>query len=418
MNILVSPSKLSGNVTVPGSKSASHRAIICSALSKGASTLNNVNYNDDIIATIEAAKAIGARFEQNDTLKVIGIKEVPQKAIINCKESGSTLRFFAPIVSALGITTEFFGEGRLPERPMEPLLTILKEHGIKVSTTGKEMFTLSGKLNSGEFSLPGDISSQYITGLLFALPILEGDSTIKITTKLESKSYINMTIDMLSNFGITITETMEGYLVKGGQKYKPKDIMVEGDYSGAAFWLGASALGHNIAVKGVALQSSQGDKAITDVLKSMNSRALCENDTLELSSERLYSTSVDASDIPDLIPILALVAAFAKGKTSIYNAKRLIIKESNRLVSTAEGINNLGGKAEVTNDGLIVTGKPSLKGGGIVDSFSDHRIAMSMIIGAINCQEPTTILETNCITKSYPDFLKDFKSLGGKYNVL
>ena len=150
----------------------------------------------------------------------------------------------------------------------------------------------------------------------------------------------------------------------------------------------------------------------------MNSRALCENDTLELSSERLYSTSIDASDIPDLIPILALVAAFAEGKTSIYNAKRLIIKESNRLVSTAEGINNLGGKAKVTNDGLIVTGKPSLKGGGIVNSFSDHRIAMSMIIGAINCQEPTTILGTNCITKSYPNFLEDFKSLGGKYNVL
>lgn len=410
MNIRITPSMLEGTVSIPASKSYAHRAIICAALADGCSEISGVTMSKDITATIEAMKALGAAVEQvsEDTLRVSGVSGIPAAADIDCNESGSTLRFIIPIAAALGVESRFFGRGRLPQRPIDIYTRELGNHGITFDYDHTMPFGISGKLTSGKYYIEGDVSSQFITGLLFALPLLEQDSEIIITTeKLESKPYIDITAECMKKFGITVEETAEGYHISGGQKYLPCSLKVEGDYSQAAFFFTANALGCGINVENLVPESVQGDKKILEIISEM-----CYNGTDELKS-----FNADCSDIPDLVPILTVLGCFGTERSVIYNAERLRIKESDRLKAISETLNALGGRVTVTDDGLLIDPITELHGGEI-DSFGDHRIVMSAAIAALKATGDITIKGAEAVEKSYPDFFRDYNKLGGKANVI
>ncbi len=406
MNMKITPSKLNGTVNIPSSKSMTHRVLISAALAEGTSVISNVTFSKDIYATIDALKSAGAEISvSQNTVTVKGITgQVPETADIDCCESGSTLRFMIPVTTALGINTIYRGQGRLPERPITPYLRELSKKGITFDYNNTMPFSVSGQLEAGTFELEGDISSQFITGLLFALPLLKNDSYIVMTSRLESKPYADMTIACLKQFGIVIDETDNGYYIKGGQKFIAQNTAVEGDYSQAAFFYVANALGSDINIKNLIPESSQGDKKIVEIIGN-----LCYN-----NKDVPDGFSIDASDIPDLVPVLGVLGTFCNGKSEIYGAARLKIKESDRLVATADAINALGGKITPTDDGLII--EHAILKGGTVDSVGDHRIAMSAAIAATICSEPVIIKNAESVEKSYPDFFKDYINLGGTAN--
>lgn len=409
MDVKIIPSKLKGEVNIPSSKSMTHRALICAALARGTSVISNVTFSKDIYATIDALKRCGAKITVSGSeVTVCGIEKAPESADIDCCESGSTLRFMIPVTAAMGITAVYRGQGRLPERPITPYIRELSKNGIGFDYNNTMPFTVSGRLEPGIFEIEGDISSQFITGLLFALPLLDGDSEIKIMSRLESKPYADMTISCLKRFGVEIEETENGYSVKGGQKYISKNTVVEGDYSQAAFFYAANLLGSDIKINNLFDKSVQGDKKIVEIING-----LCYNRN---NTAVKNGFSVDASDIPDLVPILGVIGTFCEGRSVVYNASRLKIKESDRLSATAEAINALGGRATATDDGLII--EHSALTGGVADSAGDHRIAMSAAVAATICSEPVIIKNAESVEKSYPDFFKDYKKLGGTINVI
>lgn len=311
-----------------------------------------------------------------------------------------------PVTAALGINSVYKGQGRLPERPITPYLRELPQKGITFDYENTMPFTVSGKLLSGKYSLEGNISSQFITGLLFALPLLEGDSEIILTSPLESKPYADMTIESLKLFGIDIKETQKGYYIKGSQQYHSSDVSVEGDYSQAAFFYVANALGSNVKIENLKKESTQGDKKIVEITEN-----LCYNE-----NNVPMGFSVNASDIPDLVPILAVLGTYCCDTSRISGAERLKIKESDRLTATAAAINALGGDVTPVNDGLIINNARLC--GGSIDSCGDHRIAMCAAIAATICQEPVIIKNADSVEKSYPDFFRDYQNLGGIANVI
>lgn len=420
MDITVSPSKTGGEVFAPPSKSVFHRLIICAALCEGTSEIKPLPSSDDINATLGAVKSLGADIEYTDSsviIKGIGNFEASSDAFkINCGESGSTLRFLIPVAAALGKKASFNGSGRLPNRPMDAYVPVLKEHGIDVKYDGVLPFSVSGKLSAGEFRIPADISSQFITGLLFALPLLEGDSEIVFTTPLQSAPYIDITVSVLNSFGITVTPTESGFFVKGNQRYTPCNIVCEGDWSNAAFLLCAGAANGNVTCKGLNLNSKQGDKKIVDILRRFG--ATCverENEVIVHSDSLLHGIEIDASDIPDLIPVLCAVAACAECKTYIYNASRLRIKESDRIAAVEDVLNRLGVKTESTFDTLTVY--PSPVHGGEINSFNDHRIAMTAAVLALKADSEVTIHGAECVNKSFPDFFTRYGEIGGRFSA-
>lgn len=408
MDIRITPAKLSGNVSVPSSKSYAHRALICAALAEGSSVISGISMSKDIEATISAMNALGADCRElgGGKIAVTGISRAADKAVIDCNESGSTLRFIIPVAAALGADTEFHGRGRLPERPIDIYTRELSRKGISFDYDRTMPFSTSGQLESGTFEVEGDVSSQFITGLLFALPLLKGDSVIKLTSRLESKPYADITIDCLKKFGIEISECGNGYSICGRQKYKPCDMTVEGDYSQAAFFYTANALGGNVTLQNLNKNSVQGDKKILEIIDDM-----CYN------GNELNCFNADCSDIPDLVPVLTVLGCFGKEVSRIYNAKRLKIKESNRLEAISVTLNRLGGKVSVTDDGLVIEPVEQLHGG-IVDSCGDHRIVMAAAIAAEKADGDIIIKGAEAVEKSYPDFFRDYNNLGGKANVI
>lgn len=419
MDIRIMPSKLSGKLNTPPSKSAAHRAAICAALSRGASILSPIQPTADMLATISAASALGAKANLNgDTLKISGIEKAPDSAVLDCGESGSTLRFFVPVAAALGVDASFRGHGRLPERPMEDLVRVLSNNGVTITKNDGEILSCSGKLKPGVFEIGGDVSSQYITGLLFALPLLDGDSSIKLTTPLESRGYVDMTIAAQSRFGVDIAETSDGFFVKGNQEYNPQNFEVEGDYSSAAFWLTAAAIGGSIRLSGLDLNSKQGDRRILELLTGCGAEVKYGRSHISVKRGLLKGFDADVSQIPDIMPILAVAATFSNGVSRLYNARRLRLKESDRLAAVTAGLRELGAGIIEKADEITVIGQDWLRGGGKVDSYGDHRIAMSMSIAAAFCRKPSVILGAECVNKSYPDFYKDFAGLGGMFDVL
>lgn len=403
MDIKITPQKLHGNVKVPASKSISHRAVICASLAEGTSTITNHLECVDTEATIGAMNAFGANISvDGNTVTVDGIKKSSAKADINCHESGSTLRFLMPVAAALGVKSSFSGGGKLPERPVTPYFTEFEKHGIIFET--KQMpYHISGKLTSGTYTMSGDISSQFITGLLFVLPILDGDSEIILTSPLQSKPYVDITIDCMKKFGVEVKETENSYKISGNQKYKACNFDVESDMSQAAFFLVGNCIGGNITLSQLNRNSVQGDKAILQITNEF--------------AKNNEPFDIDAEQIPDLVPILTVLGTFANGTSYIRNCARLRIKECDRLAAISTELNKLGAKVEIIDDMLKITGVDSLHGG-ICDSWNDHRIAMSLAIASQRCDGDVIIKDAGCVRKSYPNFYEDFEKLGGIVNVI
>ena len=405
MDIRISPSRLAGTVNIPASKSCAHRALICAALSNGVSRISGVTFSKDIEATINAMTALGASFEADgDIITVRGITKIPSKADIDCNESGSTLRFVIPIAAALGVDSLFRGRGRLPERPIDIYKRELSRNGVRFVTESMP-YEVTGLLKGGRFEVEGNVSSQFITGLLFALPLCGDDSEIVLTSRLESRPYVDITLDILSRFGIEITETDSGFKVRGGQTYKPHDERVEGDYSQAAFYCVANAIGSGVMMNNLSPDSVQGDRRIEDIISRSGKNA------------EIIGFEEDCSDIPDLVPILSVLGAYGKQRSVIYNAERLRIKESDRLAACADMLGRLGGNVTITPDGLIIEPNGQLHGGEI-DSFGDHRIVMAAAIAALGANGDVIIHGAEAAEKSYPDFFRDYTSLGGIANVI
>ncbi|MEK4947087.1 3-phosphoshikimate 1-carboxyvinyltransferase [Carnobacterium sp. FSL W8-0810] len=408
-NLTLTPNALNGTVIVPPSKSMAHRAVICASLAAGRSTIKNIQLSDDILATIEGMRSFGAIISYDDqTLTIDGIRNgaAKESRTINCNESGSTLRFLIPLATLFTGETHFIGQGHLGKRPLEPYQELFDAQSLHYNqaTTENLQLSVAGPLTSGIYEMRGDISSQFITGMLLTLPLLAEDSILKITTHLESKGYIDLTLSVLQSFGIVIEQDEDGqeYRIKGQQAYTARDYTVEGDYSQAAFWLSANALGNELLVNGLDSDSLQGDQAIVSILATVNGGS---ND-----SERI----IDGAQVPDIIPVVALVAALSKGKTKIINLERLRIKESDRLVATQKELTALGAQIEIVGDSLLIEGVSELSGGQEVWSHKDHRMAMMLAIASTVCQEPIHIKDTDCVKKSYPNFWETFQQLGGK----
>ena len=410
MNIVIEPSPLKGEIAAIPSKSVAHRMLICAALADGPTTLRIPKTSDDIDATADCLRALGAAITVNNEDYIVEpiaqIENIPQ---LDCGESGSTLRFLLPVAAAAADRCRFDGHGRLPERPLSDLTDAMKEHG--VSFDGEKLpFTIGGRLRGGIYRLPGNVSSQYITGLLLALPLCEEDSVIELTTALESASYIDITLSVLKTFGITVHCERNRYIIPGKQVFRsPGTLPVEGDWSNAAFFLTAAALNNDIAMTGLNPNSAQGDRKIIALLEQLGAVTQKDNGRLTLRSDDLKGCTIDIQDTPDLLPVLSVAAAFAQGETTFINAARLRLKESDRLASSAAMIENLGGRAEVGEDELTVYGTGLI--GGTVESCNDHRIAMSAAVASILCRGRVTVTGAEAVSKSYPRFWEDFAAL-------
>ena len=388
----ITPSPVCGEVAAISSKSMAHRLMICAALAEDPTEVVYQTTNKDM----EATKACLAAMKAGQTP-------------LHCGESGSTLRFLLPVVAALGLDTEFFMEGRLPDRPLFPLDEQLMAHGAKLTKDGATL-KVCGKLTPGEYTLPGDVSSQYISGLLFALPLLDAPSTLTVTGKVESAPYIAMTLDALKQFGIHIEQENNVYHIPPCAYRSPGRAFVEGDWSNAAFWLCAGAIAKPVTVTGLDPNSLQGDKAVFDLLRQFGASCTGEGDRFTVCPGALHGIDIDAAAIPDLVPILCVVAAKAEGTTTIYNAGRLRIKESDRIESVCKMLSALGADIAPTDDGMIIRGGEPLSGG-TVDSCNDHRIAMAAAVASSICQETVTVLGAKAVEKSYPHFWEDFEKL-------
>ena len=413
-NVNVEPSQLNGTVAIPPSKSDVHRAIICGALSRGKCVISPVDLSEDIKATIGCVETLGAKVNISEGVLTIDGSEMfkGNNYQIFCNESGSLLRFIIPVVSAMGISATFTGAGRLPERPIGIYLDCLPKAGVKCTTKSGLPLTVEGQLQAGTFEIPGNVSSQFITGLLFALPLLKEDSKIILTSPLESVAYVDITINVMKKFGVIIETTDYGYFVKGNQKYIPQNYTTEGDWSNAAFFMTAAAIKGDITVTGVDKNSAQGDKEIAEILKRFGAKVEFTDNGVRVQKGDLKATDIDARQIPDLVPILAVCATFAEGITHITGAERLRIKESDRLSAIANAINKLGGNVIEKPDGLVITGVKSLKGG-TVQGVNDHRIVMAMSVATLMATDTVTITDMESIKKSFPNYFEEYNRLGG-----
>lgn len=388
MDITITPHKLHGNLMPPPSKSQAHRALIAAALAGGVSTLGNLAESQDIVATRSCLAALmGERPFSDDGL--------PR---LDCGESGSTLRFLIPVALALRGGGHFSGRGRLMERPQEPYFAIFRDKEIFYQHKDG-ILTVRGELTPGTYPLPGDVSSQFVTGLLYSLPLLPGDSDIVLTTDLESHGYVDMTLDVLDRFGITVeVPNARTFHIPGRQHYRPHNMTIESDYSQAAFWYTANGLGSAVDIQGLNPDSVQGDRRIIPYCQR-----LCDPGPVEL----------DVSQCPDLVPALALHAALRAGETTaIVGAARLRIKESDRLDTVTTELSKLGANIEQAPDSLLIHGVERLTGGE-TDSHNDHRIAMMLAVAATRAAAPVTIHGAESVRKSYPNFWEDYKSVGG-----
>ena len=416
MNVTIKPHKLSGDVIIPPSKSLSHRAIIAASLACGTSVISNVMYSKDIIATINAMRGCGAKIvEHESSLEITGCRVRRVQNVIDANESGSTIRFMIPIALTCDEEITFVGKNNLVKRPLDPFFEIFDLQNIKYER-GCDYLPLKvyNGLKSGIFNVRGDISSQFITGLLYALPLLDGDSVIHITTKLESKGYIDLTLDMLKNFGIVIeNKNYEDFIIKGNQEYKPFNYTIEGDFSQSAFFLVADMLGADITLHAMNNKSHQGDKKIIDDIIDFGGSIIFDGDKLKAIPKKLKGATVDFSQSPDLGPALSVLASVCPAKSEFINASRLRIKECDRITCMKEELNKLGCDVYEFPDSMNFNGVKKFKGG-VVDSHNDHRVAMALAMASLNCDGDIKILNAECVSKSYPNFWEVFESLNGE----
>lgn len=414
MKIKITPSSLRGEVTIPPSKSAAHRLLICAALSDEESYIKPKCTSDDIKATIGCLKSLGANIKESDDGYIISKGKTVKNVVLDFLESGSTARFLMPVAAALDAEATMIGKGRLPLRPMAPLTKVLRENGVEVSSDNLPI-TVKGKLKGGEYSLAGNISSQYVSGLLFAAPLLNEASTITLTTSLESTGYVDMTIDAMKTFGVEVEKGNQSYKIKPA-KYKGTAQVIEGDWSQAAFFMSAAAIGSDITISGLNFNSLQGDMAALDIFARFGADITIEDDKCHIKHNKLCGIEVDASNIPDMVPAIAATAAFAKGKTVIHSAERLRLKESDRIKTTLAALTAMGVKVEEKPDGMIIYGTEPK--GAVIDGAGDHRIVMAFTVAASFAKGESIITGAEAITKSYPEFFKDIKVLEGKINEI
>ena len=417
MDIAVTPVSLGGSIAAIASKSDVHRLMICGLLSDAPVVIRGVSRCNDIDATARCITALGARVDITDKVcTVTPPTAIPQKALLDCGESGSTLRFLLPVAAAVCAEPSFVGAGRLPQRPIGELVDALSANGSRFSSPTLPL-TVSGGIRAGTYRLPGNVSSQYVSGLLMALAVTEGESRIELTTPLQSESYVNMTLHTLSTFGANVRRIDNGYMIYGTNKlHSPKLADADGDWSNGAFFLAAGALGGSVTVTNLDTNSVQGDKKVLDALSEFGAQVQVNGSGITVSCGKLCGCTVDLTDTPDLLPILAVVAAFAEGQTEFTGSARLRLKESDRLETTKAMIESMGGKADVQSDGITVYGT-GLRGG-LVDGANDHRIVMAAAIGGCFAQSDTHIKGAQAADKSYPDFFSDLKALGGKSYVI
>ena len=393
MDLTISPRKLSGSLTAIPSKSQAHRLLICAAFADGPTELICPETNRDMDATAQCLNALGAEVRRTpEGYSVTSALKIPAAADLFCQDSGSTLRFLLPVVGALGVVGNFHMEGRLPQRPLSPLWEEMERMGCSLSRPSPDILRCRGQLRAGDYTIDGGVSSQFITGLLLAGALIPGESRIEITGTLESRPYVIMTARAMELFG----RSTENFQVKGGFPFHtPGRLTVEGDWSNGAFFLAAKALGSNLEVRGLSMTSSQGDRASQVLIPALSRRQ-----------------TVSAADIPDLVPILSVVAACHEGAV-FTDIRRLRIKESDRVEAVIRMLHALGGQAEADENSMTVFGTGLV--GGTVDAMNDHRIAMSAAIAATVCTSPVTILGAECVSKSYPRFWEDYEKSGGQY---
>ena len=411
---LDSNTALSGTLDIISSKSDIHRCIICASLSDKPTKISFCGLSKDIITTVECVKMLGASAEFYDGELVVipcDKNKIMQGLTLDCCESGSTARFILPVAAAICKKVSLVGSGRLPERPMSLLCQSLKEHGAEFSSEKIPMTGMQNVKSGGVFTIPGNVSSQYISGLLLMLPLLEDGGEVRITTPLESAGYVDMTVDTMTKFGIKIQKGNGFYRVEPGQHYtSPGQIKAQGDWSSAAFWLCADALGANVVLRGLDENCPQADRYVTEILERFGAKKIVTKDGISFEAGRLKSIEIDATNIPDLVPVLSVVACAARGRTTIYGAKRLRLKESDRLETTYDFLTRLGGKVEITDDGLIIDGMGKLEGGTVV-GHNDHRIVMSSAICSLICKKQVIIEGAQATEKSYTTFFSDFDKL-------
>ena len=425
MKIKIKPGNLKGTIEIPPSKSYSHRAVIAAALAENGkkSKIDNLKFSVDIITTTDIMENWGAKIKRFESaLEIIGNdgKVVPKDKYVQCNESGSTIRFLIPI----GITDEnelvFDGKGKLVDRPLDSYYRIFDKQGIFYKNeNGKLPLTVNGKLKAGNYEIDGNISSQFITGLLYALPLLDGDSKLTINKNLESKGYVDLTLEILKLAGIEIMNNdYKSFDIRGNQTYKPFDYTVEGDYSQVAFWIVAGIISANkdneIKCLHVNKNSLQGDREIIEIAQRMGAKLEISDDYVIVKPSKTKGTVIDISQCPDIGPILTVLGALSEGETRIINGERLRIKESDRITSIKTELNKLGANVTEEGDSLIIQGVENFNGGVTVNSWNDHRIAMSLAIASTRCEKEIILEEAESVRKSYPHFWDDFVKMGGE----
>ena len=402
-------------VQAVSSKSDVHRLLICAALADVQTVLFCPDRNADILATARVLTALGARLSYENGAYTVDPIQIPPRheVVLDCGESGSTLRFILPVAAALGVSARLCGQGRLLKRPMGPLTDCLCAHGAQISAENGEI-RLCGRLTPGCYEIAGDVSSQYITGLLLALPLLDGPSRIRLTSPLESAPYVDMTLDALSRFGVEAAVFSQGYALSPSQLVSPGCLRAQGDWSGAAFWLACGAIGpHPVHVEGLAPESRQGDREICALLSRFGAKTEWKGGAVTVSPAPLHGIEIQAQDIPDLVPVLAVTAAAAQGETRITGAARLRMKESDRLETVSALLRALGGEVRLLPDGLCIRGTGQLHGGR-VDGANDHRIVMSAAVAALICREPLVICGAEAVAKTYPGFFDLYRTLDAR----
>lgn len=421
MNVRVFPAKLRGRAEpVITSKSQTHRALICAALADGQTVLRRAALSGDILATRACLEALGAGIcATGGDWTISPIKQPRRGVLLDCGESGATLRFLLPVAAALGADGVFMGRGRLGERPLLPLYNAMAAHGVALSAPGVFPLACQGQLTPGDYRVAGGVSSQFVSGLLLALPLLRGDSRVTVTGKMTSRPYVDMTREALRAFGVNVLEQDGVFCIPGGQRYiSPGSLTLEGDWTAAACWLAAGAMSPAGVFCGpLNRASAQGDRAILDLLRRFGAETEEREDGVMVRGGALRGIGIDAADIPDLVPILAVVGVFAQGDTHICSIARLRYKESDRVASILAMLRALGAEAEAADDMLTVHGGPPLRGG-TVDACRDHRIVMAAAIAACACREPVDILGAEAVSKSYPAFFSQLAALGGQWEEI
>lgn len=423
---IIKKATLCGIVQAPSSKSFAHRIMICAALSRSQCVIKNVSPSDDMDATIGCLTSLGAKITKSGTTLFVDSTDFVRENsdehfTLNCRESGTTLRIMIPICAALGLNVTFVGEGRLPNRPLDEYLTLLPKHGVKIEKGENSLpLTICSKLCGDTFEISPKISSQYVSGLIFALSLLENDTTLKLSSKLLGGQYVDITTSCMSDFSVSTQKYDTYYKIKGSQKYtvpKSGEINVEGDWSQAAFFLCAGAINGDVTVENLNMNSCQGDKKIVDILSSLGADITLSENGVRVKKSQLKGAVIDALDTPDLVPVVALTSAFAQGETKITGVQRLKFKESDRLLSTSEMIKSLGGQASYTDEYMIIKGQKTLEGG-TVKAFNDHRIVMSSAVAGLCTNSDTVIEDAHAVNKSYKDFFDDYNALGGNADVI